>query len=136
MLEKFQQRGDSLVHKPGRCLDLHFLPHLVAREAFQLDDPVAQIIDSRCRTLIPIICSMGRATGPTMGDPGPRPNTAGRPVAPRPPFLRLLGLPTFVDPAFLTGIRAPEFLFPAPFARVVWRISFAPELVLLAFLAS
>jgi hypothetical protein len=61
---------------------------------------------------------------------------AGCPIAPRPPFLRLLGLPTFVDPAFLTGIHAPEFLFPTPSAQVVWQISFAPELVFLAFLAS
>jgi hypothetical protein len=124
------------MHKPGRCLDLHFLPHLVAREAFQLDDPVAQIIDSRRRMLIPIVCLMGRATGPTMGDPGPRPNTAGSPVAPRPPFLRLFCLPTLVGSALLPGVRASKFLLPAPSARAVWQISFAPELVLLAFLTS
>jgi hypothetical protein len=61
---------------------------------------------------------------------------AGRLVAPRPPFLDFLCLPTFVYLAFSTGIRAPDFLDPAPFARMIWRISDAAQLVFFAFFTS
>jgi hypothetical protein len=71
-----------------------------------------------------------------MGDPGPRLNTAGRLIAPRPRFLYFLRLPTFVYSAFSTGIRAPDFLDLALLARMVWQIGHATQLVFFAFFAS